>query len=824
MKTEWSRINSRWIGGILYGVLFVLIIGGCEYILPNKPPYLEKTSPADNAVFTIGSLVTLQVNAYDVDGSIDSVVFIAPGAAAFTDVAAPYEYTWNTAGLSEGAFQVEIRAVDNDEEPYIIKVPVRLLSSTIARAGSDATISTSATTYVLQAETPASGTGTWSILAGAGGQISDVNNPNATLTGLPCQSYILRWTVNNSISQSSDDVLIRFMHLPSPAYAGADQAISNGVTTTTLGAAIPSEGTGSWKIESGGEGVFSDITQPASQFTGQACTNYRLVWSVSTACSESADTVDIRFEQFVIEATAGPDQFYLDGRTATYLSGNTPAIGTGTWSLIAGSAGQFSNPNAPNSLFSGQPCQTYILRWTVSTPCGSRSDDVVVTFDHIPTDALAGPDINLTGTARSVTLAANVPEQGSGRWEIVSGVGGVIDSPGEARSLFTGEPCETYILRWSISTQCDVSSDQMTIFISDLPSEANAGPDQKLVDGSTDTELNANLPLNGTGLWSIVAGGTGGFSDPQNPHAIFSGQLCSTYTLRWTISTACETTWDEVTVVFNEVNIQADAGPDQSLTNGNTSTTMRANNPGAGMTGTWTVLHGTGGNFGDENSPVTIFTGQIGQIYKLKWSFTSSCAENSDEVLIAFLDNQVLYDSRDGQAYFTIRLGSQVWMASNLNFASNGSYAFGNSDSNASAYGRLYTWAAASEACPSGWHLPSDGDWRQLEKLLGMDEATTQLEWYRGSDEGGMLKEAGLARWQNPNTGATNISGFNARPGGYRNPTGTYGGLSGQAGFWSATVNDNNRAIYRALHKDKAQIGRDWSETGYGFSVRCVKN
>lgn len=825
MKTEWSRIFSRCIGGALYGILFILIIGGCEYILPNKPPYVEKTSPADDAAFNIGSVIPFKVNAYDVDGSIDSVVFTAPGSAVFIDTEAPYEFNWNTAGMSEGAFQVEISAIDNDDEPYIIKVAVRLVGSTQARAGDDATVSTSSTTYVLQAEAATSGTGTWSIVAGAGGQISDLNDPNATLTGVPCQAYILRWTVVNVVSQSSDDVLIRFMHLPSTAFAGADQIVGQGITTVTLGASIPSEGTGMWKIETGGEGVFSDMAQPASEFTGQACTNYRLVWSVSTACAVSSDTVDIRFEQFTVEAAAGPDQFYLDGRTETTLSGNSLVVGTGTWTIVAGSAGEFSDSNLPHASFSGQICQTYILRWTVSTACGSSSDDVVITFDHIPTDALAGPDIRLTGTSRSVNLAGNVPEEGSGEWAIVSGSGGVIDSPGEARSLFTGEPCETYILRWTISTQCDASSDQMTIVIIDLPSEANAGPDQKLVDGSTVTELNANLPLNGTGLWSITDGGTGSFSDPEDPHATFSGDLCSSYTLRWTISTACESSSDEMTVVFNEINTQADAGPDQSLTNGTISTRMHANSPGQAMSGTWTVVNGSGGSFTDENDPETVFSGQLGQVYKLKWSLNSLCAENSDVVLIAFLNSQVLYDARDGQAYFTIGLGNQEWMASNLNYATTeGSYAFGNTASNATTYGRLYTWSAASGACPSGWHLPSDGEWRQLEKVLGMDESTTLLEWYRGVDEGGMLKEAGLARWQNPNTGATNISAFKALPGGYRTPSGTFGGLTSHAGFWTTTVNDDNKAMYRALHKDKAQIGRDWSETGYGFSVRCVKN
>jgi uncharacterized protein (TIGR02145 family) len=105
-----------------------------------------------------------------------------------------------------------------------------------------------------------------------------------------------------------------------------------------------------------------------------------------------------------------------------------------------------------------------------------------------------------------------------------------------------------------------------------------------------------------------------------------------------------------------------------------------------------------------------------------------------------------------------------------------------------------------------------------------MDGSTSMLEWYRGLNEGGMLKEQGTANWGSPNSGATNITGFTALPAGYRTPGGVYGGLTTHAGFWTSTENTAGKAIYRTLHKDKSQVGRDWYDKGYGFSVRCVKN
>jgi len=84
------------------------------------------------------------------------------------------------------------------------------------------------------------------------------------------------------------------------------------------------------------------------------------------------------------------------------------------------------------------------------------------------------------------------------------------------------------------------------------PSQANAGPDQlEATDGSAD--LAANQPLSGSGLWTIVSGEGGTFSgesESTNPTAVFTGIEEETYVLRWTISTGCGSTSDEVTIAF----------------------------------------------------------------------------------------------------------------------------------------------------------------------------------------------------------------------------------------------------------------------------------
>ena len=109
---------------------------------------------------------------------------------------------------------------------------------------------------------------------------------------------------------------------------------------------------------------------------------------------------------------------------------------------------------------------------------------------------------------------------------------------------------------------------------------------------------------------------------------------------------------------------------------------------------------------------------------------------------------------------------------------------------NVATYGRLYNWYAVADSrniAPTGWHVPSDAEWKQLEMYLGMSQSEADGLAVRGTTEGGKMKEAGTTHWLNPNTGATNESGFSGLPGGYRGYNGSYYGIGGIADFWSST-------------------------------------
>lgn len=177
-------------------------------------------------------------------------------------------------------------------------------------------------------------------------------------------------------------------------------------------------------------------------------------------------------------------------------------------------------------------------------------------------------------------------------------------------------------------------------------------------------------------------------------------------------------------------------------------------------------------------------------------------------------------DKRDGQTYKTVTIGKQIWMAENLNYKTKKSWCYDNNETNCDKYGRLYKWKAAKKACPSGWHLPSDEEWKELEMYLGMSITDANKDGWRGNDEGKKMKSK--SGWGLNN--GTNSSGFNALPGGYRGSSGSFYYLGGYGDWWSSSESSGTRAWHRRLYYDYDQARRGSDDKTYGFSVRCLKN
>mgnify|MGYP003292680253 CR=1 FL=1 len=209
----------------------------------------------------------------------------------------------------------------------------------------------------------------------------------------------------------------------------------------------------------------------------------------------------------------------------------------------------------------------------------------------------------------------------------------------------------------------------------------------------------------------------------------------------------------------------------------------------------------------------------------------------------------VVCDKRDGQCYKTVKIGDQVWMAQNLNYAytgvkfSNGlytsdstSWCYDNEPSNCAKYGRLYTWSAAMDSaaffsndgkgcgygvecessekvrgvCPEGWHLPSREEWRALFIAVGgQDKAGTALKSQTGWNYDGNGMDA---------------YGFSALPAGISSNSDSFEFAGLEAHFWSASEYYSSSAYYMYLRYNYEFAYLYNYDKGIGYSVRCLQD
>ncbi|MRT91855.1 fibrobacter succinogenes major paralogous domain-containing protein [Ancylomarina sp. 16SWW S1-10-2] len=181
-----------------------------------------------------------------------------------------------------------------------------------------------------------------------------------------------------------------------------------------------------------------------------------------------------------------------------------------------------------------------------------------------------------------------------------------------------------------------------------------------------------------------------------------------------------------------------------------------------------------------------------------------------------------LIDPRDNKQYRIVKVESQIWMAENLAYETKKkSYPYGKDESNVEKYGRLYSWETIEEACPAGWHVPSDLEWKILEKAIGMTDSELDLTGERGTGSGAALKsEDG---WKSGGNGL-NKYGLNFLPAGIRGSKGNYASLEIETRVWSSTELDSKNAYSRGLIFFNDKITRSAQKKDMASSVRCIKN
>ena len=209
-----------------------------------------------------------------------------------------------------------------------------------------------------------------------------------------------------------------------------------------------------------------------------------------------------------------------------------------------------------------------------------------------------------------------------------------------------------------------------------------------------------------------------------------------------------------------------------------------------------------------------------------------------------------------GESYPTVQIGTQCWFQKNVNAgtmvlgandqANNGileKYCYNNDTANCSIYGGLYQWAEAVQyqngasnstspspafsgnvkgICPSGWHVPSDGEWCSITSFLDATINCATFGW-SGIDAGGRMKSISNL-WNSPNTGASNSSGFAVLPSGFRADNQTFGAIGVYTAFHSISETSSSISITRYLEFNRQTLARSTITKTHGFSVRCLKD
>ena len=194
----------------------------------------------------------------------------------------------------------------------------------------------------------------------------------------------------------------------------------------------------------------------------------------------------------------------------------------------------------------------------------------------------------------------------------------------------------------------------------------------------------------------------------------------------------------------------------------------------------------------------------------------------------------------DGNIYKTISIGNQIWMAENLKTTylndntpienvtdpekwfevNSASYCWYQNDSSSfkEAYGALYNWYAigTGKLCPTGWHVPSNEEWSNLEKHFGSNYIAAYS-----------LKEYKDIHWRKSNYMGTGSSGFAALPGADRNKYSDFGdslgiGLYGK--WWSTSSNSDGQYYARELPFFQNIFIESYYPPNFGLSIRCLKD
>ncbi len=575
------------------------------------------------------------------------VMVSGPSNVLFTDenmpltslnglIAGTYEVAWQLNTAACGIFSTDTYLFTIDQVP-----------NDIADAGPDQSFCQGAVVTAL-ATPPSVGSGTWTSNTGA--IFSNVNDPNATVSGLSLGVNVLTWTLSSGSCQSYDidDMVVEVSTSPNEQATVTTNAIRicEG-TDLNLEALMPSSSNGTWTQVSGAN---ANIMNPNSTITNidySTPGTYNFMWELSTNdCGAfSSANVEVVIDEIPTEiAEAGVDQNICGSQIN--LSANTVNLGQGIWTSTAG---DIVDPNNPNTTVNNLPPGVHIFTWSLSNGvCVDYStDQVTITSGDVPNETaqVVNDMISVCADANNgaVNIDAIAPTLSNGDWQQVDGPNLVnITEPSNANTTVTDLEAGQYTFTWTLSSPgCGAfSTATLIVNVDDIPANeiADAGIDQSSCS-STTTSLGATMPSVGTGAWTIFNTIGASLSDVTDPNSevilvegenIFVWSLSNGECLNYqqdTVSIFLTSPSDEAVVLTDDINVCETDLNNITLNAGQVNT----------ATGVWSQATGPiQATLDNPNSTAVNLTDLVPGTYTFQWTLSEGiCTDfDSDQITV----------------------------------------------------------------------------------------------------------------------------------------------------------------------------------------------
>lgn len=343
-----------------------------------------------------------------------------------------YTYSWSggggTAATATGLIAGSYTVTVTDSVGCTSASTVVITQNSAITGGVSTTSTACGVTTGTASSSPSGGSGSsYTYLWSPGGATT------SGITGLAAGTYTVTITDGLGCTQTATGV-VGTTGGPTTSVAGPNQTVC--ASTATLAGNTPSTGTGLWSLVSGA-GTITTPGSPTSGVTGLGVGPNVFMWTIDLPpCAPSTSTVTITGVAPPTTAAAGPNQSICSN--STILAGNTPTVGTGTWTLVSG-AGTITTPSSATSGVTGLGVGANVFMWTISNPpCPNSTSTVTITNTGGPSiSTTSQTNVDCNGTSTGSATVAGSGGSGSYTYSWTGGAGTSASATGLSAGNYT---------------------------------------------------------------------------------------------------------------------------------------------------------------------------------------------------------------------------------------------------------------------------------------------------------------------------------------------------------------------------------------------------